>query len=412
MDDHQIGIADEDPAGSISADNFPNRARDRQRDRIKPRLAMHRRADWQGSNCPRAPAPHRMPARDQLAQHAAQEMRIAMVPARSERVGEIDDLHAATLRPHLRDAGRARHGGAIRSTYRVARRCVHSSPCSSRVRVSSPISAFDHVGEAGVVIGATKVAAPPHSSRKVGMSAERAGIPRARLPARPDRTARIRPQKRTPDAPRGSRPCRLPLARPTREMLQPDHSAARAAQSGRRLEPDAQARAARSSVATFLASSHSRPAVKAKSCIAAAGRAIASVRPLCTDLRLLGQGIAHAAGRPEGAGRGDDSRSAARRPAAMRRHARQSPPAPARCPAHRLSHQVARQLCATAIDGAEKCSLGGERRLIKLDDVRAMRPASAAPVLARPASRLGRLRQPVERRLVSISVIGIAAAAR
>ena len=39
--------------------------------------------------------PNVVPARDQLAQHAAQKMGIAVVPAGPQRVGEIDDLHAA-----------------------------------------------------------------------------------------------------------------------------------------------------------------------------------------------------------------------------------------------------------------------------------------------------------------------------
>ncbi|MBX9460955.1 MAG: hypothetical protein KL785_07555 [Brevundimonas sp.] len=38
---------------------------------------------------------HVVTPRDQVAQHAAQEMGVAVVPARLEGVGEIDDLHAA-----------------------------------------------------------------------------------------------------------------------------------------------------------------------------------------------------------------------------------------------------------------------------------------------------------------------------
>jgi hypothetical protein len=40
---------------------------------------------------------HLMPAMHQVPQHAAQEMRVAMVPAGGQRMGEVDELHAATV---------------------------------------------------------------------------------------------------------------------------------------------------------------------------------------------------------------------------------------------------------------------------------------------------------------------------
>ena len=45
-----------------------------------------------------------MAPRDQLAQHTTQEMRIAVAPAGEQRMGEIDDLHAASLRERGRSS--------------------------------------------------------------------------------------------------------------------------------------------------------------------------------------------------------------------------------------------------------------------------------------------------------------------
>jgi hypothetical protein len=41
---------------------------------------------------------HLVPQRDQLAQDAAKDVRVAVVPAAPERMGEIGDPHAATFK--------------------------------------------------------------------------------------------------------------------------------------------------------------------------------------------------------------------------------------------------------------------------------------------------------------------------
>ena len=53
-------------------------------------------------------------AGDQFAQHAAQEVGVAVVPAGAEGVGGVDDVHARSLTPTL--ARRAREQEAIFST--------------------------------------------------------------------------------------------------------------------------------------------------------------------------------------------------------------------------------------------------------------------------------------------------------
>src|SRR3546814_9297130 len=72
---------------------------------FKQKAANERRiSDWSSDLCSSdlAPAVARFPGRDlvatgdQVRQHAAQEMGVAVVPARLQRMGEIDELHAAT----------------------------------------------------------------------------------------------------------------------------------------------------------------------------------------------------------------------------------------------------------------------------------------------------------------------------
>ena len=95
VDNHQISVVNQ--GGQIDALAVFNRGKLG----ICRAIGVETRLAMIAQELREAPTPLRlvgddlMPRVDQLAQHAAQEMRVAVIPARSERMGEIADLHAA-----------------------------------------------------------------------------------------------------------------------------------------------------------------------------------------------------------------------------------------------------------------------------------------------------------------------------
>ena len=98
VDDDELGIADQNFCLGIGGVAFRRKLRIRGAKGVEPGVPVI------GAKVRQAPIAYGlqradiMPARHQLAQHAAQEMRVAVVPARQQGMREIDDLHAAAFR--------------------------------------------------------------------------------------------------------------------------------------------------------------------------------------------------------------------------------------------------------------------------------------------------------------------------
>ncbi len=263
-------------------------------------------------------------------------------------MGEIGDLHAATCcgpasaavdRVHPRC--HRRRGEARRPDLRPRRRRRRAS---WRRRSAAAIAAAKPASSPG----ATNSAAPSHSSRKVAMSLSTSGATcLRRLEHRQPEGFVAGGAGRTPAAPPAARPGRRRRDRPSGCRC----AGATVSPCGPRSGPaatngTASRAAARSSVATSLPASHSRPAVSAASAIARGGAA-RRARPLWTTCG--GHAVARGDAGGEGGARRDD------RPRRRPGRARSMPPASASAggsgPPRTASHQVPTQLWTAATQG-------------------------------------------------------------
>ncbi len=95
MDDHQVGVFADLGGGLGIAVGGGRQLRIGPTPGLQARLAMVLQQVLEAPGALRLVGLDRMPKGDQLAQHASQEVGVAMVPARGQRMSEIGDLHAA-----------------------------------------------------------------------------------------------------------------------------------------------------------------------------------------------------------------------------------------------------------------------------------------------------------------------------
>ena len=239
------------------------------------------RADQVGA----APAVFRLEAayfvapRQQFAQHAAQEMGVAVVPAGNQRLGEQDEAHASSRLCCAACACCAARAPQV--AMHVPRAVDHPLGrvfARARVRAASP-SAAQRGGlssrrrstrrSPAASSGCTNTAAPSQSSRKrgyVGQHQRRAGL--RGFQHRRGRRARSARARRTPRRARIRGATAASSSAPSStQMAEGRAGAIRAAhRAGGAHRVSSPAAAAASSTAMFLASSHSRPAVSACGC--------------------------------------------------------------------------------------------------------------------------------------------------
>src|SRR5690606_34181191 len=113
---------------------------------------------------------HLMTAGHQLAGHSPQEVRVAVVPARHQRMNEHHDAHRRLLRLFVVSSRyAARYAEAVRSGCSSWARSLAS--CAAWARACrSLMSSCSAANRALVSSGETNLAASPHTSRRLGIS--------------------------------------------------------------------------------------------------------------------------------------------------------------------------------------------------------------------------------------------------
>ena len=96
VNDHQIGIGSQFGRIGILAIDRGRETRIAFAPRSETFVAVIAKQILQAPRALRFKGFHRVPAHRQLVEQSTQEMRIAVIPARLQRMGEIGDLHAAT----------------------------------------------------------------------------------------------------------------------------------------------------------------------------------------------------------------------------------------------------------------------------------------------------------------------------